>query len=172
MNFAVWLSNNLAGGDDGKVKVWSTDTGFCYVTFNEHTAPVSDVYFRPNGNVLLSASLDGTVRAFDLYRYVIKKARDNTLDWACKELHSLTSPHYGATEATLLITLRYNMWQFSNCNLCAGTGTSEPWRAPRLCSWAVSAVMRVERWWLPGPRILSRYKPPITPLIFKSLIIG
>ena len=114
MNFAVWLSNNLAGGDDGKVKVWSTDTGFCYVTFNEHTAPVSDVYFRPNGNVLLSASLDGTVRAFDLYRYVIKKARDNTLDWACKELHSLTSPHYGATEATLLITLRYNMWQFSN----------------------------------------------------------
>ncbi|KAL5256599.1 hypothetical protein ACHWQZ_G011746 [Mnemiopsis leidyi] len=57
------------GGDDGKVKVWSTETGFCYVTFNEHTAGVSDVYFRKSGNVVLSASLDGTVRAFDLYRY-------------------------------------------------------------------------------------------------------
>ena len=56
------------GGDDGKVKVWSTETGFCYVTFNEHTAGVSDVYFRKTGNVVLSASLDGTVRAFDLYR--------------------------------------------------------------------------------------------------------
>lgn len=72
MNSVSYSTDSTAiatGGDDGKVKVWSTDTGFCYVTFNEHTAPVSDVYFRPNGNVLLSASLDGTVRAFDLYRY-------------------------------------------------------------------------------------------------------
>ncbi|KAJ7158247.1 WD40-repeat-containing domain protein [Mycena crocata] len=57
------------GGDDGKVKVWSTHTGFCFVTFTEHTAPISSVAFAKHGSVLFSASLDGTVRAYDLVRY-------------------------------------------------------------------------------------------------------
>ncbi|KAJ6627887.1 WD40-repeat-containing domain protein [Mycena sp. CBHHK59/15] len=57
------------GGDDGKVKVWSTHTGFCFVTFTEHTAPISCVAFAKHGSVLFSASLDGTVRAYDLVRY-------------------------------------------------------------------------------------------------------
>ncbi|PFH50639.1 hypothetical protein AMATHDRAFT_75524 [Amanita thiersii Skay4041] len=57
------------GGDDGKVKVWSSHTGFCFVTFTEHSAPISAVSFAKQGNVLFSASLDGTVRAYDLVRY-------------------------------------------------------------------------------------------------------
>ncbi|KIY70735.1 WD40 repeat-like protein [Cylindrobasidium torrendii FP15055 ss-10] len=57
------------GGDDGKVKVWSTHSGFCFVTFAEHTAPVSSVSFAKHGSVLFTASLDGTVRAYDLIRY-------------------------------------------------------------------------------------------------------
>ncbi len=57
------------GGDDGKVKIWSTYSGFCFVTFSEHTAPISTVAFAKQGKVLFSASLDGTVRAFDLIRY-------------------------------------------------------------------------------------------------------
>lgn len=55
--------------DDHKIKVWSTATGSCFVTFTEHTMPVSAVAFLPSGHALLSASLDGTVRAFDLMRY-------------------------------------------------------------------------------------------------------
>ncbi|KAG9313612.1 WD40-repeat-containing domain protein [Chiua virens] len=57
------------GGDDGKLKVWSIHSGFCFVTFSEHTAPVVDVTFAKQGSVLFSASLDGTVRAYDLVRY-------------------------------------------------------------------------------------------------------
>ncbi|KAH9946924.1 WD40 repeat-like protein [Amylocystis lapponica] len=57
------------GGDDGKIKLWATSSGFCFVTFTEHTAPVSAVAFANLGSVLFSASLDGTVRAFDLVRY-------------------------------------------------------------------------------------------------------
>lgn len=57
------------GGDDGKVKVWSTHSGFCFITFNEHSAPISSVSFAKQGSVLFSASLDGTVRAYDLIRY-------------------------------------------------------------------------------------------------------
>ena len=55
--------------DDHKVKVWSAQTGSCFVTFSEHKAPVSAVCFLPSGHALVSASLDGTVRAFDLMRY-------------------------------------------------------------------------------------------------------
>ena len=57
------------GGDDGKVKLWNTHSGFCVITFSQHTSSVSSVQFAAQGQVLFSASLDGTVRAFDLVRY-------------------------------------------------------------------------------------------------------
>jgi periodic tryptophan protein 2 len=57
------------GGDDGKVKVWNTTSGFCFVTFSDHSSAISAVEFAKQGQVLFSASLDGTVRAFDLVRY-------------------------------------------------------------------------------------------------------
>ncbi|CAM9890239.1 unnamed protein product, partial [Choristocarpus tenellus] len=57
------------GGDDHKVKLWSTTSGFCFVTFTEHEGPVTAVRFTSNGSAVLSSSLDGTVRAHDLVRY-------------------------------------------------------------------------------------------------------
>ncbi|XP_069491780.1 periodic tryptophan protein 2 homolog isoform X2 [Ambystoma mexicanum] len=59
----------VTGGDDGKVKVWNTSSGFCFVTFTEHTSSVTAATFTSTGFVIVSASLDGTVRAFDLHRY-------------------------------------------------------------------------------------------------------
>lgn len=57
------------GGDDGKLKLWSAASGFCVVTFTEHKAGVSAVTFAQSGLAVLSSSLDGTVRAYDLIRY-------------------------------------------------------------------------------------------------------
>ena len=57
------------GGDDGKLKVWNATSGFCQVTFSEHSAAISAVEVSKQGQILFSASLDGTVRAFDLVRY-------------------------------------------------------------------------------------------------------
>lgn len=57
------------GGEDSKVKLWNTNTGYCYVTFKDHTANVTGVAFVKSGHALVSCSLDGTVRAFDLIRY-------------------------------------------------------------------------------------------------------
>ncbi|KAN0061819.1 U3 snoRNP protein [Thecaphora frezii] len=57
------------GGDDGKIKLWNTASGFCTATFSEHSASVSCIEFAKQGTVLFSASLDGTVRAYDLVRY-------------------------------------------------------------------------------------------------------
>lgn len=62
-------STVATGGGDSKVKLWSPASGFCIVTFIEHAAPVTDLAFVPHGRALVSASLDGTVRAFDLLRY-------------------------------------------------------------------------------------------------------
>ena len=39
------------------------------MTFSEHTAPVTGVAFLPNSAAVVSSSLDGTVRAYDLIRY-------------------------------------------------------------------------------------------------------
>ena len=58
------------GGDDGKVKLWTTKNSLCFVTFSDHTAQITDLKFIPKkGNAVLSASLDGTIRAYDLVKY-------------------------------------------------------------------------------------------------------
>ncbi|KAL6497063.1 U3 snoRNP protein [Orobanche gracilis] len=57
------------GADDNKVKVWNASSGFCFVTFSEHTNAVTALHFMASNHCLLSASLDGTVRAWDLFRY-------------------------------------------------------------------------------------------------------
>ena len=57
------------GGDDGKLKLWNTLSGFCFVTFDNHTAPITATAWTNQGNVIVTSSMDGTVRAFDLVRY-------------------------------------------------------------------------------------------------------
>jgi periodic tryptophan protein 2 len=58
------------GGDDGKVKIWTTKNCLCFVTFTEHNSKITACQFIPKkGNAVLTASLDGTVRAFDLVKY-------------------------------------------------------------------------------------------------------
>nr|CAD7203149.1 unnamed protein product [Timema douglasi] len=51
------------------VKIWNTSSGFCFVTFDKHTSGISAVQFSRNGKFVMSASLDGTVRAYDMTRY-------------------------------------------------------------------------------------------------------
>ncbi|KAL8451947.1 hypothetical protein Emed_001682 [Eimeria media] len=70
-SFGLGVSRGIVatGSNEGRVKVWDAESGFCYCTFADHTAAVSDVCFSPTGNALFSASLDGTVRAYDLLRF-------------------------------------------------------------------------------------------------------
>lgn len=69
LDFSQDGSMLVTGAADSKVKIWTISNGFCFVTFSDHTAPVSAVRFVPSGHAVVSASLDGTVRAFDLVRY-------------------------------------------------------------------------------------------------------
>ena len=55
------------GGEDGSLKLWNSTSGFCYCTLTSHTAPITATTFA-GSSVVLTASLDGTVRAHDLHR--------------------------------------------------------------------------------------------------------
>lgn len=59
----------ITAADDGKIKVWDVNSGFCVVTFTEHTSGVTACQFAKRGSVLFTSSLDGSVRAWDLIRY-------------------------------------------------------------------------------------------------------
>ena len=59
----------ITGASDGACKVWSALTGFCIVTFKNHTAPVTGVTWLRSGLAFASAAKDGTVRVYDLRRY-------------------------------------------------------------------------------------------------------
>lgn len=62
------VSGNLAG----RIKVWSGLTGETLASFGEeHSGPIKQIKFAPNksGKVIVSASLDGTLRAYDLNKY-------------------------------------------------------------------------------------------------------
>lgn len=62
-------SRIVTASDDGKIKIWDVVSGFCLMTFTEHTSAVTDLKFAKRGNVLFSSSLDGTIRAWDLIRF-------------------------------------------------------------------------------------------------------
>lgn len=55
--------------DDGKIKLWDTQSGFCIATFTEHSGAVTACEYAKRGNILFTASLDGSLRAWDLVRY-------------------------------------------------------------------------------------------------------
>jgi periodic tryptophan protein 2 len=58
------------GGDDGKVKLWTSKNYLCFTTFPEHTDKITGIEFIPKkGNAIITSSMDGTIRAFDLVKY-------------------------------------------------------------------------------------------------------
>lgn len=62
------VSGNMAG----RIKVWSAISGETVATFGEeHLGPIKSLKFAPNksGKVIVSASLDGTIRAYDLNKF-------------------------------------------------------------------------------------------------------
>ncbi|KAI7750771.1 hypothetical protein M8C21_028344 [Ambrosia artemisiifolia] len=60
--------NTIAYSPDSQLLA-TVSSGFCFVTFSEHTNAVTALHFMASNHCLLSASLDGTVRAWDLFRY-------------------------------------------------------------------------------------------------------
>lgn len=73
------VSGNLAG----RIKVWSAITGETVATFGEeHKGPIKAIKFVPNksGKVIVSASLDGTLRAYDLNKFKNFRTFQSSID--------------------------------------------------------------------------------------------
>ncbi len=51
------------------VNLWDVVSKTCMATFSQHNARVNQVLFLSNDRGLLSSSMDGTVRAYDILRY-------------------------------------------------------------------------------------------------------
>ncbi|GAB2295291.1 hypothetical protein Dimus_029464, partial [Dionaea muscipula] len=64
-----WLgtSRYLATGCvDGKVRLWDSLSGICVKTFHGHSEAIQSLVVSSNGNFLISVSLDGTARVFEI----------------------------------------------------------------------------------------------------------
>ena len=107
------------GGDDGKVKLWSTTTGFCFVTFSDHDAGVTAVEFlKSKASAVLSASLDGTVKAFDLVRYRNFRTLETSKQGEeSEQLTCLATDGDGDVVYAGAVSGRVYLWQLSNSNL-------------------------------------------------------
>lgn len=64
----AWAHRSSRAPPPPQVKVWNTLSGFCFITFTEHSSGVTGVTFTTTGCVIVTSSMDGTVRAFDLHR--------------------------------------------------------------------------------------------------------
>jgi WD40 repeat protein len=63
VSIVSWYS----GSYDGLIRIWDTATGECLKTvYAEGNPPVGSVHFSPNGRFVLSGTLDGKLRLYDL----------------------------------------------------------------------------------------------------------
>ena len=59
----------VTGSTSGSLSVWNLPSGACSMTFTQHSARVTALVFLVGDAAFVSASLDGTIRAFDMERY-------------------------------------------------------------------------------------------------------
>lgn len=72
LSYSLDGTHIVSGNLSGRIKVWSGLSGDTIATFgDEHKGPIKSIKFAPNksGKVIISASLDGTLRAYDLNKY-------------------------------------------------------------------------------------------------------
>src|SRR5262249_40765550 len=86
------------GWDDGVTRVWDLTTGRQFAALPGHTDAVTDAAFSPDGSVLATTSLDGTLRGYalrltDLVRIARSRLTRGLTPTECRQyLHALTCP--------------------------------------------------------------------------------
>jgi WD40 repeat protein len=92
-------SKRVAAGTDAVVRVWERATGRELLVLGGHKAVISCLAWTPDGKVLVSGSLDGTVRAWDLQK---RKERGTLIRTEGQVVAMALSPD-GTTVATAAV---------------------------------------------------------------------
>ena len=69
MTCLSWLGNSkyvAAGCADGKIRIWDSLSGDCVRTFSGHSDVIQSIGVSADKNFLVSCSLDGTARVFEI----------------------------------------------------------------------------------------------------------
>lgn len=72
MTCLTWLGGSrllATGCVDGKVRLLDSLSGDCVRTFSGHSDAIQSLSASANGDSLVSVSLDGTARVFDIREY-------------------------------------------------------------------------------------------------------
>lgn len=72
MSCLTWIGTSrflATGGVDGKVRLWDSLSGNCVKTFGGHSNVIQAISVSADQNFLVSVSLDGTARVFEIAEY-------------------------------------------------------------------------------------------------------
>ena len=98
------------GGKDSKVKLWDALSGNCASTFSDHLGEIVSVLFCKNSKVLLTASSDGHIHAYDLARFKLFRTFSTIkpVHFSCMSVDSSGEVVFAGTSDTWEIY----MWSF------------------------------------------------------------
>ncbi|EYU42492.1 hypothetical protein MIMGU_mgv1a019862mg [Erythranthe guttata] len=66
----VWLSRHIATGCvDGKIRIWNILSGVCEKTLSGHCGAIQSIKRTCDGDFLVSVSVDGTARVFEIAQF-------------------------------------------------------------------------------------------------------
>lgn len=88
------LSRSLvaSGGNDGRLTLWDVANGTVLSSFQEHTGPITGCKFTVQLNAVVSCSLDGSVKAYDLVRHKVFRSMK------VPELSDEPAPQFGCVD--------------------------------------------------------------------------
>ena len=115
----IALSNDgsalLVGTQCGIVNLWNVSTCSCLATFGEHKNIVSAVQFLSSGSGFVSASFDGTIRAYDIFRF--RNFRVFTSSFQSRFNHVAIDSTDEILCATTIDTCQILLWSFKTGQL-------------------------------------------------------
>ena len=91
-------------------KLWNTSNGFCFVTFSEHSSTITGLEFATNGQFIVSSSLDGTARAYDLLRFDRTVTSISFYNYIYLKISKFSHLHITNSSSIFLCSIRCCFW--------------------------------------------------------------
>lgn len=112
--------NLLISGSWNEIKIWDLDLNICIGSFVGHAAAVNSIAFHPTENSFISASIDGTVKLWDIKKRKCLATFDNDRWIECVAFHpdgkTFISGSYDGTVKAWGLSNTMSMSIFERCS--------------------------------------------------------